>query len=202
MRWMRPKLNVPNLFASASQAATARDTLPDDEPETERGPGDSSIKLKQPITETPPPSAIGHSLADLDLFLAARLLRLEVTSAAYEEKMLLVVSRTLRAALAGSGAHADPLPSDAKTFEALLGETLRAVYAWVFGALDALFLGEHVRPIPKRVVRELAEQADAAATHAKFDSSLNGLAELLRDARRACEQMSAAQARTSAPPTA
>ena len=193
---MRPKLNVSNLFGQA--ASGARDTIPDDDlPDTERA-GESGIKLKQPITEVPA-GVVGparHSLADLDVFLAARLLRLEVTSASYEEKMLLVVARTLRASLAGAGAHADPIASDAKTFEALLGETLRAVYAWVFGALDAVFLGEHVRPIPKRIARELAEQADAAATHAKFDSSLQGLAALLRDARRACEQMSLAKGRT------
>jgi hypothetical protein len=195
MGWMRPELNVSKLFG---QTAIARDTVPDDEPATQRGAGESSIKLKQPVTE-PASGGAGsacHSLPDLDLFLAARLLRLEVTSVAYEEKMLLVVSRTLRAALSGAAAHADAMPSEEKTFEALLGETLRAVYAWVFGALDALFLGEHVRPIPKRVVRELAEQADAAATHAKFDAALQGLSALLKDARRACEQMSLAKGRT------
>lgn len=195
---MRPELNVSNLFG---ETAAARDTLADDVPATDRGAGESSIKLKQPVTEPPAgPGSVCHSLPDLDLFLAARLLRLEVTSVAYEEKMLLVVSRTLRAALSGAAAHADAMPSEEKTFEALLGETLRSVYAWVFGALDALFLGEHVRPIPRRVVRELAEQADAAATHAKFDSALKGLSALLQDARRACEQMSLAKGRTGGTP--
>jgi hypothetical protein len=193
MGWMRPELKVSNLFG---ETTAARETLPDDVPATDRGAGESSIKLKQPVTEPPAPGSVCHSLPDLDLFLAARLLRLEVTCVAYEEKMLLVVSRTLRAALSGAAAHADAMPSEEKTFEALLGETLRSVYAWVFGALDALFLGEHVRPIPRRVVRELAEQADAAATHAKFDLALQGLSALLQDARRACEQMSLAKGRT------
>lgn len=193
---MRPKLNLPNMFGLAT-ASARQDTIPDDLPDTERT-GESGITLRRPASE-PPPRPPAHSLADLDGFLGARLLRLEVTAASYEEKMLLVVGRTLREALAGAGAHADAHASDAKTFEALLGETLRGVYAWAFVALDAVFLREHVRPIPRRVLRELVEQADAAQTHARLEPALAGLAGLLRDARRACEQMSLANGRGGAP---
>jgi hypothetical protein len=190
MRWMRPKLNLPNLFRP-STGNGRHDTIPDDIPDTERDTrAQSGIAAKQAVTVTErAPASPAHSLADLDTFLAARLLRLEVTSMSYEDAALLANARKLRLALAAASAHADPMSSDAQSFEALLGETLRGVYAWAFGALDATFLGEHVRPLPKRVVRDIMEHADAAAMHARIEPSLVGLGGVLRDVQRASHQM-------------
>ena len=191
MRWMRPKLNLPNLFRPPS-AHGRHDTIPDDIPATERDTrGQSGIAARPPETVTErAPASPAHSLADLDAFLAARLLRLEVTSMSYEDAALLANARKLRLALAAASAHADAMSSDAQSFEALLGETLRGVYSWAFGALDATFLGEHVRQLPKRVVRDLVEHADAAAMHARLEPSLVGLGGVLRDVQRASHQMS------------
>jgi hypothetical protein len=202
---MRPTLSLPRLFGPPGP--DPRDTIPDDDgPDTERetlrpvgGTGEvangnavagrSYIALRQAGAE--PPSSPAHALLDLDAFLAARLLRLEVTSTASDGGAFLAHGRVLRGALSSAGMYGDPFasPAPATTFEARLGEALRGVYGWAYGALDAAFLSEHVRPLPKRVVQELAALAEEAVKMARFEGAMADLAALLRDVKRTSERM-------------
>ncbi len=217
---MRPNLSLTRDFGARDD--DPGDTMPDDGeiPDTERdvtgqsqaSPAHGSrsyIALRQPANEasgfaparpaegfSPARAAEanrpGHSLVDLDGFLAARVLRLEVTAGDAGDGPalpLLTFVRSLRESLAGAGAYADARGSESPRFEARLGETLRGVYAWAYGVLDAVFLGDQVGPLPRRLWGELANHAEEAVKLSRFEASLADLARLLRGVRRASEGM-------------
>lgn len=131
-----------------------------------------------------------RTLAELDECLSARLVRMEITGASYEDAALLAEARAVRAGLVRAGAHAESAPSGGRSFRAALGTTLRGVYAWAFGALDDAFLHEHLRPVPKRLLRELDGHARVVALRAKMDPSLAGAEEILLELGRASSRLS------------
>jgi len=145
----------------------------------------------QPDTHDPiVPRPVARTLAELDAVLGARLQRLEVTLGPSGADVVADAMR-LRAVLAEACAHA-PAGTDARACEAALEGTLRGVYAWLFGALDAVFLGDYVRLIPLRLVGELAEHASNASMRSLLDPSVSSLEDLLRELTRACARFAGA----------
>ncbi|MGO8996644.1 MAG: hypothetical protein ACLQVI_25295 [Polyangiaceae bacterium] len=160
--------------------------LPDDVqgPDTERTSSEESdITIRAPSSQ--PTTARTLPLVELDKFFAVRLLRLEMISAVHRDLELLAIGRALRVALAVAATHAEPIPSGGRTFEAVLGDTLRAFYAWVFGALDDVLLGDDVRPVPEELARELDDLAGAAAALGAFTAPETTLGGSLREIGRA-----------------
>jgi hypothetical protein len=131
-----------------------------------------------------------RTLDELDAFLRARLLRLEAALGPSGAGVVADATR-LCAVLAEACAYA-PAGADARACEAALEGTLRGVYAWVFGALDAVFLGDYVRLIPMRLVGELAEHASAASMRALLDPSVAPLEDRLRELTGACARFAGA----------
>jgi hypothetical protein len=114
-----------------------------------------------------------HPFAELDRFLGARVLRLEVTG---EDDAALADARVLREGLARVGAAAAKADeTTSPSFESLLGETVRGVYAWAFGSLDSLFLGDPVRPLPRRVADALADHAEVCAMRGQLEPAFAAL---------------------------
>jgi hypothetical protein len=190
MQRMRPMVDVSSLFIR--DARDRADTLPGDlaVPDTERShpPGESGITLRAPAGG-PNAAPSVHPLSELDVFLAARLLRLEATCAGDEDTARLRVARTLRVGLLVAAMQSEQLPSGEETFEAALADTLRGVYGWTFGALDDSFLGGYVRPLPKRLAREILDHAEAAAALAGLAPETAALVEPLHQIARACETL-------------
>jgi hypothetical protein len=118
--------------------------------------------------------APNHPFGELDRFLGSRVLRLEITG---EDDSALSDARVLRDALARAGAAAAKANETAASpsFESVLGETVRGVYAWAFGTLDALFLGDSVRPLPRRVSDALADHAEVCAMRGQLEPAFAAL---------------------------
>jgi hypothetical protein len=187
---MRPKTDPSKLFAvprplvepparvpaKGGESAWSRDS--------ERAPEASGIRAclpaEAPISQSPP-----RSLEELETFLSARLERLEI-SLGCDDAVALVEAHVVRAALAEAGAYADASSSGAYSCEAELAESLRGVYAWAFGALDAVFLGEYVRPLPKRILNDLHDHGSVASMRSLLDPSQALIEPILLGLARAC----------------
>jgi hypothetical protein len=147
----------------------------------------------QPESTRPGPDverteAPNHGYPQLDRFLGSRVLRLEITGDGDgDARAALKDARVLKDALARAGAFAALAVPGSPSFETALGETVRGVYAWVFGTLDSLFLGDSVRPLPRRLAAALADHAEVCAVRGR-DAGEVAFAELegplaaLRDA--------------------
>jgi hypothetical protein len=183
---MRPDLDVRKLFPVPDTSAS-NDTIP----VTARAPASSSRPSGVvPSVRWPEvPAAKERSLSELDSFLSARLLRFEVTAASYDDAALLVEARTLRSALRLAGVHAEPLPTNERSFESALADTLRGVYAWAFVELDGIFLHEAARPLPKRVANEIVDHAEVAAIRSNLDASLAPLESVLVELAAVCARL-------------
>jgi hypothetical protein len=186
---MRPTLDTKKIFAAVDGAPPSSWRI--------RSPLAHSVVMEAPRRAPPPafvemPSAPNHPFAELDKFLASRVLRLEVTG---EDDRALSDARLLREALGRAGAFAaqsaqavtgdSPTPS----FESLLGETVRGVYAWAYGTLDAIFLGDSVRPLPKRVADALADHAEVCAMRGQLEPAFAALENPLAAMRGAASRL-------------
>jgi hypothetical protein len=141
----------------------------------------SDARISQPPSAQPP----ARSLEELDAFLTERLVRLEI-SLGCDDAVVLVEAHVVRAALGEAGAYADASSSGPYSCEAELAETLRGIYAWVFGALDALFLGEYVRPLPKRLLGDLHDHGSVASMRSLLDPQQASIEPILLELARAC----------------
>jgi hypothetical protein len=191
---MRPKLDHSKLFApkraerTDASEATRQGSRGDPEHTLHAQSGINRIAA----TSFEAAASPSRPLRELDAFLGARLLRLEITATTYEDAALLAEARLVRAGLLQAAAFAPPLPTDTRTFRAALGDTLRGLYAWVFGGLDAVFLGEPLRPVPRRLTRELQGHATVALLRSKLDPVLEPLNDVLVELARSCTRLSRA----------
>jgi hypothetical protein len=129
-----------------------------------------------------------RTLDELEAFLRARLLRLEITLGA-DGAEIVADGLSLRALLAEASEHARSA-TEPPSCERDLAETLRGVYAWVYGALDAVFLGEYVRPLPKRLINDLTDHGSVASMRSLLDPARASLEPTLRRVVRACIRLS------------
>ncbi len=159
---------------------------------------DSGIRVCPPPSEPPIPQSPHRSLDDLDAFFTTRLLSLEVALGC-DDAVVLVEAHVVRSALAEAGAYADASLSGAFSCEAELEETLRGIYAWVFGALDAIFLGDYVRPLPKRFASDLIDHGSVASMRSLLDPTQARIKPILIELARACVTL--ARPRSMRPPS-
>jgi hypothetical protein len=209
---MRPSLDVDRLFRSfafssvagapeaeatkneerSEPSETSEPEENDELPDTERAPEMTSAlahSIVLPACEPHEPEPRkAHALTDLDSFLAARVLRFELVVASRVDTARLAAARTLRSALARVAEQIGTVPREGSSFAAAVSETVRGLYAWAFGELDALFGYEPRRWPPKRLLVELANHAEQATLGEVHDSPLapleNALAELSESAKR------------------